>query len=262
MVMARDEFTALFPNDPYTDEDQPATYEKTNRVAAFSINVETDNYPSLPHTKIDLNMLRDAPSGWYFIRLKATGGQNAAVTDSAYVQLRQNQAPIMHMKEWLTAVKNSGEPGDVAVFRIAGGRDTSLVRYDVLFKNQIIERKWLTIGRIPQELRIPITETCRGGFAVAFAMVQDNREYTALHEIKVPYTDKDLDIAFTSFRERLLPGEKEKWTLTVKNKKGEREAAEMVATLYDASLETISRKPVEAILFTLIPPQFSCLSRS
>jgi hypothetical protein len=44
-------------------------------------------------------------------------------------------------------------------------------------------------------------------------MVQNNREYTALQEIKVPYTNKELDISFTTFRERLLPGEKEKWTL-------------------------------------------------
>jgi uncharacterized protein YfaS (alpha-2-macroglobulin family) len=147
----------------------------------------------------------------------------------------------MNMKEWITAVKVNGEPGDMAVFRIAGGTDSSLIRYDVLFKNRVTERKWLTAGRIPQELRFPIAETHRGGFAVSFAMVQNNREYTSLQEIRVPYTNKELDVAFTSFRGQLLPGEKEKWTLTVKNKKGEREAAEMVATLYDASLDKFAK---------------------
>ena len=229
-VMTHDEFTTLFPNDPYTDEDQPATYEKLNRVAAFT--VETGRAPSLQYSKIDLSMLRDAPSGWYFIKLKTS-----IIEDSACIQLRHENAPIMHIREWLTVEKDSGEPGEMAVFRVAGGKDSSLVRYDVLFKNQVIERKWLAVGRIPQEIRIPVTENYRGGAAVAFAMVQDNREYTALHEIRVPFTNKDLDIAFTSFRGQLLPGEKEKWTLTVKNKKGEREAAEMVATLFDASLE-------------------------
>ena len=233
-VMSHDEFVALFPNDPYADEDQPAVYEKTSRVAAITATTSKD-------TKIDLSMLRDAPSGWYFIRLKATGEQNATVTDSAYIQLRQNNAPIMNMKDWLTVVKDSGEPGDTAVFRVAGGNDSSIVRYDVLFKNQVVERKWLTVGRIPQELRFPIDESYRGGFAVMFAMVQNNRNYIALREIEVPFTNKELDVTFTSFRGQLLPGEKEKWTLTVKNKKGEPEAAEMVAALYDASLDKFEK---------------------
>ena len=230
IVMSHKSFVSLFPNDPYATEDRPETFEKTARVANIIANTPKD-------TKIDLGILRDAPSGWYFIRLKATSEQNATVIDSAYIQLRNENMPIMHMKEWLTVVKDSGEPGDKAVFRVSGGNDSTIVRYDVLFKNRVVERKWLTVGRIPNELCIPITETYRGGFAVAFAMVQDNREYTVLHEISVPYTNKDLDVMFTSFRGQLLPGEKEKWTLTVKNEK----AAEMVATLFDASLEQFAK---------------------
>ena len=230
MVMSHDEFIALFPNDPYFTEDQPETFEKNIRLATMQINTPKDS-------KIDLSILQDAPTGWYFIRLKATGAQNTSIIDSAYIQLRQNDAPMMNMKDWLTVVKDSGEPGDIAVFRVAGENDSSLIRYDVLFKDKLVEQKWLTVGRIPQELRFPITENYRGGFAVAFAMVQDNRVYTALQNINVPYTNKELNIAFTSFRGRLLPGEKEKWTLTVKNKKNEREIAEMVATVYDASLD-------------------------
>ncbi len=229
-VIPHDEFASLFPNDPYATEDQPSTYEKESRVTTLQMTTPKD-------AKIDLGILQDASSGWYFIKLKTTGAQNATVTDSVYVQLQQANAPITNMKQWVDVVKDNGEPGDMVAFRIAGGNDSSVVRYDVLFNDHVVERKWLTVGRIPQELRFPIAETYRGGFAVAFAMVQDNREYTALQEIKVPYTNKELDITFTSFRGQLLPGEKEKWTLTVKNKKGEREAAEMVATLYDASLD-------------------------
>ncbi|MDR1170954.1 MAG: hypothetical protein LBL24_00710 [Bacteroidales bacterium] len=233
-VMPHDEFAALFPNDPYAAEDQPSSYARESRVATLQATTPKD-------TGIDLGILRDAPSGWYFVKLKTTGAHNATVADSVFIQLQQGNAPIISMKEWVAAVKDSGEPGDVAVFRIAGGNDSSFIRCDVLFKDRVVERKWLIAGRIPQELRFPISETFRGGFAVAFAMVQDNREYVALQEIKVPYTNKELDIAFTSFRGQLLPGEKEKWTLAVKNKKGEREAAEMVATLYDASLDQFAK---------------------
>jgi hypothetical protein len=46
-----------------------------------------------------------------------------------------------------------------------------------------------------------------------------------------------LDIEFESFRNKLLPGQQEEWKIKIKDKKGEKIAAEMVATLYDASLD-------------------------
>ena len=234
-VMQRSEFASVFPHDPHFDEMQPERWAKTERVAAFEINT--------PQTaQIDLSMLRDAPAGWYFVKLQATGGQrNVTISDSSYFRLQRSDAEIMHLNEWLTVIKSAGEPDEEAVFRVAGGRDSTIVRYEILSGNNVIERKNMIVGRKPQELRIPITEAYRGGFAVAFAMVQNNREYTVLQEITVPYTNKQLDIAFTTFRDRLLPGENEKWTLTVKNIQGEREAAEMAATLYDASLEQFAQ---------------------
>ena len=234
-AMTRDEFVALFPNDPYLSENQPENFERNALAAAVELNTGKT-------ASIDLSALRHAPAGWYQIVVRATGGQkNATVADSVFVQLRHRHSPVMHMNDWLTVVKASGEPGEAAVFRVAGGCDSSMVRYDVLFKNQVVERKWVTVGRVPQELRFPVTEERRGGFAVAFAMVHDNRQYVHLQDVDVPFTNKELDVEFTTFREQLLPGEKERWTLTVKNKQGEREAAEMAVTLYDASLDMFAK---------------------
>ncbi|RYE19253.1 MAG: hypothetical protein EOP45_12920, partial [Sphingobacteriaceae bacterium] len=50
---------------------------------------------------------------------------------------------------------------------------------------------------------------------------------------------KELDIKFLSFRDKLQPGELEKWKLKITNKAGEKQMAEMVATLYDASLDAL-----------------------
>ncbi len=240
-VLSRDEFEKYFPTDPYLGDSDPLTFPRERQLGTFHIKTQEKS-------KIDLGVLKNEPSGWYCVRIKATG-QNIIIADSIYVQLQHIDAPIMNMKEWLAVMKDSGEPGETAIFRVAGGTDSSLVRYDILFKDKIVERKWITVGRIPHKLSIPIEERYRGGFKVAFAMVQDNRTYTSLNEIKVPYTNKELDITFNTFRERLLPGEKEKWTLTVKNKKGTPETAEMVAALYDASLDMFVKNDWERYIY-------------
>ena len=59
--------------------------------------------------------------------------------------------------------------------------------------------------------------------------------------INVPYTNKMLDVEFETFRNKLLPGQKEEWKIKIKGKKGEKVAAEMVAALYDASLDVFKK---------------------
>jgi len=49
--------------------------------------------------------------------------------------------------------------------------------------------------------------------------------------------NKQLDVSFNTFRDKLQPGADEKWNVTIKGNKGEKVAAEMVASMYDASLD-------------------------
>jgi uncharacterized protein YfaS (alpha-2-macroglobulin family) len=82
-----------------------------------------------------------------------------------------------------------------------------------------------------------ITESDRGGIALAYLMVKDNRVYTQRAGINVPWSNKDLDLSWETHRDKLLPGAKERWTMIVRGNKKEKVAAEMMASLYDASLD-------------------------
>ncbi|MBN4062165.1 hypothetical protein JYU20_03095, partial [Bacteroidales bacterium AH-315-I05] len=77
----------------------------------------------------------------------------------------------------------------------------------------------------------------RGNFAVYFTFVKENRFYANNQLVIVPRTDKQLDIEFETFRNKLNPGQQEEWKIKIKGPKGEKVAAEMLATLYDASLD-------------------------
>lgn len=231
LAMPRNEFVQHFPFDPYGNEDMPNTYEVQEQVATLSVNTKDSQ-------TLDLSPLRKAASGWYRVDVKARNDSGVEVEQQMFVQLESAKpGPIRTMNSWMKAVKTSGEVGETAVFTVAGGKDRSYVLYELMLKSTTLERRIIEVGKTPQRIEIPIKEAYRGGVGVQLTMIQNNRLYTDLRTVTVPYTNKMLDVAFTTFRDKLQPGEEEKWTITVKNKAGEKEAAEMVATLYDASLD-------------------------
>ncbi|MBK9451322.1 MAG: hypothetical protein IPN95_18320 [Bacteroidetes bacterium] len=56
-------------------------------------------------------------------------------------------------------------------------------------------------------------------------------------KVNVPWTNKQLQIEFATFRDKLLPGAKEEWLVKIKGPKGEKVVAELLATMYDQSLD-------------------------
>lgn len=97
--------------------------------------------------------------------------------------------------------------------------------------------QWLTVEPGQKLLDIPLTEAFRGNIGVHYTFVHQNRLYKNQTTVVVPYTNKELNVTFETLRNKLLPGEKETWKIRIRGKKGEKVATEMVATLYDASLD-------------------------
>lgn len=80
-----------------------------------------------------------------------------------------------------------------------------------------------------------------GDAAVAhYATVKDGK----LHHLEVlverPRPDKRLVLNWKSFRSRLQPGQEEEWTLSVKHPDGKAASANVMASLFDASLNAFS----------------------
>ena len=83
-----------------------------------------------------------------------------------------------------------------------------------------------------------MTESDRGNIGYSIMFQKNGRAYHQSGVIQVPWTDKQLKIETLSFREKLYPGQKEEWKIKISGSKGEAVAAEMVATLYDKSLDS------------------------
>jgi uncharacterized protein YfaS (alpha-2-macroglobulin family) len=223
------DFRKYFPLDAYGDELNPANFEESGTISRYAI--ETEN-----NKKLDLTSLKQ--SGYYKIKLTADNRKGVVVENIRYVHLSGDKPEkIGNMDKWIKSVKTTAEPGENAEFLIAGGAENTYVYCEMIHKDRIVEAKWIKTGTTPSVVAYPVEETHRGGFALQFSMIRDNRKYSAVVPVVVPYTNKMLDVELATFRDKLLPGENETWTMKVSNKKGDRETAEIVASLYDASLD-------------------------
>ena len=85
----------------------------------------------------------------------------------------------------------------------------------------------------------------RGGFFVHVTFVRENRAYLETHKVEVPWSNKELELKWAHFVSKLTPGQKETWTLEIRSPKSEvrnaeKAVAELVATLYDESLDAFA----------------------
>ena len=116
---------------------------------------------------------------------------------------------------------------------------------EVEHRNQIVSRFWTEPGVTQQLIRRSITEDLRGGFTVHVTQIRENRAYLHSRTVAVPWKNKELDLRWEHFTSKLEPGQKETWTLVVEPgtnfPASARSQAELVATLYDASLDQYAR---------------------
>ena len=96
--------------------------------------------------------------------------------------------------------------------------------------NQLINRKFT------------YKEEYENGLLITYAWVKNGKCYTHAAQIQRPLPDKKLTLEWATFRDRLTPGQKEEWTLTIKDAEGKPVDANLMATLYDQSLDQIAKQ--------------------
>ncbi|MHB8054267.1 MAG: alpha-2-macroglobulin family protein [Candidatus Aminicenantales bacterium] len=132
---------------------------------------------------------------------------------------------------------SSLQPGETYELFWGTGYDRGPVLIEVYRAGRRLQRSWTSGKNTQGVVRLPIGEDARGGFTVSIAIVKDNRLYRRDFLVDVPWSNKRLDLKWKTFRSKLRPGQDETWSLEITGPKAEKRAAEMVASLYDASLD-------------------------
>ncbi len=189
-------------------------------------------------TKDSIDIKTILKAGVYKIEMESKDKNGETVTSTNYMVVTDFANNKFPKSDFLFSkvTKMSYEPGDQ--LNIALGASDKPV-----FVNAIIEKD----GRILLEkniktdkkgqISLPISENHRGGINVKLSYVIQNRRYEKPYHIDVPWSNKELQITYETFRDKTLPGSKEEYRIKIKGLKQDKIAAEMVAAMYDASLD-------------------------
>jgi len=223
-LMSASVFSQLFPKDKWTEVD-PEGQQKTT---IFSNQAYSSNSSQL---------LQDLESGIYELTITATNADGIEVEEKRRIEISEKSNKALPTKAlWTGKLQESYQPEDKLVWDLATPFGQAAVLYRIYTNEGDLEVNW---KRLPENglLQFDITEAHRGGFTIDLFMVKDNRVYGEKVHIQVPWTHKEIQIEYLSFRDKLEPGQEEEWTLKFTDKEGKAITGELAAALYDASLD-------------------------
>ncbi|WP_201979872.1 alpha-2-macroglobulin family protein [Hymenobacter rubidus] len=215
----------LPPSPEEAAEDEP------RQVKALPFNTKNG-------AKLDLQAALTAlPTGRY--RLEALGPDSArAVLDFFLFDSQAATVPFA-TPDWFMALQDSVALGQPAAVLLGSQHAGTHVLLEVESNGQILRKEWLTLDANEQR-RISIAPNPAGGTAplvVHTIQVRDNRLYRHDATIQVAEKPQPLRLDISTFRDKLLPGQRETWRITVHQANGKAANAELLATLYDQSLD-------------------------
>jgi Bacterial Alpha-2-macroglobulin MG10 domain/Alpha-2-macroglobulin family/MG2 domain len=246
-IYSEKEWLDSFPHDEYRSEAEKQSWSRG---------------ASLWDTTSNTGGARLAPPrrflapGWYVIEASTTDNSGQEIKDLQYVELYDGKTgrPANAQYNWELGGTQTVEPGGKAITGAGSSVGDVYVIRSVIRKkfnptawkngsisaytNDFVSRfSHYTLNGERKETEWAITEDDRGGFEVVDAYVKDNRLYTQATVVQVPWSNKELDIRYASFRDKTEPGSAEKWQMTISGSHGDKVSAEVLTTLYDASLD-------------------------
>ena len=137
----------------------------------------------------------------------------------------------------MAAPKWTLEPGQEFMALWGSGYDQARAYLEIDHRGKRLQAFWTEPGASQQPIKQAVSEALRGGFTLRVTMVRQNRAYLTTHWVDVPWTNKKLSLTWEHFVSKLEPGQRETWTAVVAGPDAKKAAVEMVAALYDHSLD-------------------------
>jgi len=230
-----------FRNEPYKNEGDHQTWERDRNMFHAVLKTATDK-------DVSLAPLNGLGQGYYMVELTAKDAFGTEVVQKAYYCLSEKDAklPPYFTTAWFHTLKDTYEPGETLELLVGSSYAFVDFKIEIEIKdkgfqtNKIIYTKEISCTGTQQKLEIPVTEEWRGNAQIHIIAVRNNELLSWSKTISVPYTNKQLDVNLETFRKEMAPDDAEEWTVSIKDKSGKPAKAELLTTMYDASLDVLA----------------------
>jgi uncharacterized protein YfaS (alpha-2-macroglobulin family) len=248
-IMSKEHYYKNFPYDVYADEDE---------VSKWAIEAKRIEISDTTKVNGQWQMVNDKPlvAGWYKLIATTKDKYGEAVKSEKFIQITDSKQQTTTDPIFVDVKKSILEPGEKINYSISTGFEKIWLIHALSKMDKSVNNTYQTITPAKTfSNEIAVTEADRGGISMSYAFVQHNRVYSGNQLFSVPWTNKDLNISYETFRDKILPGSEEKWSLKISGSKSEKVAAEALISMYDASLDQF--KPQRWSSLRSLFPNFS-----
>ena len=233
-IIPEGDFKRDFPNDVYKNEDQPENWKTLKTV------FET-KFDSKVSDKIVFNGIEKWEQGKYKITLNSTDKFGEKVEFTKFFNLFSDKENTVAVNDLIFVANQDfkAEPGEKILIDFGSFEKNANLLFEIEHEGQIIKSEWIKTGN-RSKIEFLIEEKHRGVLYFHITSILHNRYEKKLGTIQVPWTIKELAIEYSSFRDKLLPGQAEEWKIKISGTKKERVAAEVLTAMYDASLDAFA----------------------
>ncbi|WP_423997897.1 alpha-2-macroglobulin family protein [Maribacter sp. IgM3_T14_3] len=231
---SKEEFKKLYPHEAFKNEDNSSNWQKGKMVWQSKFDTENSN-------EISFGKIKNWESGKYRMELFSKDKFGQAVKDIAVFSITGDEQTLADNQ--LLYVKTDkehyaiGDKAQITFFSSAKNLNITII----IEKDQkIFEEKVITLNDNSKTITLPVSKDDLGGFAITYSYAFANHFNEHTMNVHVPYPSSDLKIETMSFRDKIAPGVDETWSFKVKGPKGEKVSAELLTSMYDASLDQFS----------------------
>lgn len=226
-------YRQLFPYDVYKNENLPVNWKKEKKLTDLA-----DTTSENEKFKINSEELK---AGWYLVEVSAKDkyGETVKAIKTIHLTSKENTHPFFFGS--VESEKLQFEPGERALYELRTNLDSAWILHHINRPDQKLEEKFVSLSNASQSFEISIAENDRGGIALDMSFVKHNRVFTDSKILQVPFTNKQLNISYQTYRDKTLPGSEEKWKVKISGYKTDKVAAEMLTSMYDASLDQFQK---------------------
>jgi len=241
ILLSKEAFQSKFPDYRYDKKEQKYEWEKLVEVAKLP-------FDSAEEKEISLSQINEA--GSYVVRATIQEKNGAEIEQIAAFNVYDKSKEIYPRDKIIYSKESKEElkPGDRYTLNLATSEDNLYVFYKIEKRGESTDSKWIKLDK-SSTISCDVGEKDRGGFIIHYAFVKNNRFYPNQQYVKVPWKNKDLSISFSSLRNKVLPGAQEEIQIKIEGEKKDKVAAELLAGMYDASLDQFVKHSWEKTLY-------------
>ena len=215
-----------------SDKNSGESYQEGKQVASGSFTSGKEISPAI---------FNPLPSGRYRILVEAKDSQGRqSKNQSDFILYGKNdKRPPVFTHTWLLKEKTTCLPGEEAEIVFGTSDKDAYVLYEWFAGNNRIHHELIKLSDANHRFNIPFKPEYGEGIIVSFTFVKEGELYITQVPVELQLPNRQLTIKPITFRDRLLPGSKESWKFRITDADSTIVSAEVLTSMYDASLDKI-----------------------